>query len=64
MQFRALAREEEPVNFRPLPGLEEEWAQYEDPQRSDLWFWLGIAPVAAFISITLVSMGFLLILKG
>lgn len=60
-QFRVLSREEEPVNFRPVPGLEEGWAEYEDPRRSSLWFLLGVAPVAGYFSIMLELLGFVLI---
>lgn len=54
MAIRFVSREEEPVNFRPVPGLEQEWATFEDPRRSLLWLSLGILPVSLAISMLLV----------
>lgn len=59
--FRFVAREEEPVNFRPVPGLETGWAKYETPERSMLWWWLGVIPVAGWISLWLAVTGIVLI---
>jgi hypothetical protein len=48
-----MAREEEPVNFRPAPGMEDEWAAFEDPRRSAMWMALGVIPITTLICILL-----------
>jgi len=48
---------EEPVEFRPLPGQEGDWAGADYVIMSPLWYWLGIYPVAGFHVLLLVLMG-------
>lgn len=48
---------EEPVEFRPLPGQEGDWAGAEYVCRSLLWYWIGIYPVALYLVFVLVLMG-------
>lgn len=49
---RRLPREFEPVEFRPMPGQEDEWATGSDWEiRSPLWRWLGLYPLLAFITL-------------
>ena len=54
---RRLSPGEEPVEFRPLPGQEGDWAGADYVCRSPLWYWVGIYPVALYLVIVLVLMG-------
>lgn len=47
----------EPVEFRPLPGQEEDWAGSDYILRSQLWYWLGVYPIGAILVLILTFMG-------
>jgi hypothetical protein len=60
MPTKRLAREHEAVEFRPLPGQDDEdWAGTELDSRSPLWKWLGLYPLLAYISVVFTMMGLL-----
>ena len=48
---------EEPVEFRPIPGQEGDWAGADYVVRSPLWYWAGIYPIALYLVMVLVLMG-------
>lgn len=53
---RMVGSGEEPVEFRPLPGQEEGWAEFNYVVRSPLWYWLGVFPICgAFIALLLLT---------
>lgn len=54
---RPVAREDEPVEFRPVPGQEEEWAGLVYTARSRLWDALGTIPVALLLIGSLILIG-------
>jgi len=54
---RRLRPGEEPVEFRPLPGQEGDWAGADYLPREPIWLWLGIYPVAGYLVLLLVYMG-------
>lgn len=51
--FKLVPREAEPVEFRLLPGTEEEWASAVYVERSRLWDFLGVIPVLATVVLQL-----------
>lgn len=57
MRNRRLSPGEEPVEFRPLPGQEGDWAGADYVIRSPLWYWFGIYPVAGCLVLLLVYLG-------
>jgi hypothetical protein len=54
---RLVPVEEEPVEFRMLPGQEDDWAGAADMDLSPLWNWLGIYPLYIFFVVMLVLIG-------
>lgn len=56
---RLVPRDEEPVEFRPVPGQEHEWAGYGYFVRSKLWDYLGLYPALACVVgvLTLIGLG-------
>lgn len=54
---RSVPLGEEPVVFRPLPGQEDDWAEFNYVDRGGVWFWVGTFPVAVFFMIVLVLLG-------
>jgi hypothetical protein len=58
MVAKRLAREHELVEFRPLPGQEDEWAAGSEWEtRSLLWKWLGLYPLLAYVAIMFALLG-------
>jgi len=55
--MRRLARERETVEFRPIPGHEDEWAGASLEDRSRAWDWLGTYPLLIFISLYFMMIG-------
>lgn len=53
---RRVGTGEEPVEFRPLPGQEEDWAEFNYLDQT-LWFWMGIFPIAVAHMLILVMIG-------
>jgi len=53
-RLRPVVVQREEVVFKPIPGQEEEWAEYEGDDRSRLWDWLGTYPILTFIVILLI----------
>jgi hypothetical protein len=52
---RSVRPGEEAVEFRPLPGQEQDWAEYNYVDRGAEWFWLGTFPIGiCFIAILLL----------
>jgi len=45
------------VEFRPLPGQEDDWAEFSYVERSQLWLWLGIAPICLAFEALLLLIG-------
>jgi hypothetical protein len=46
------------VEFRPLPGQDDEWAMGSEPDiLSPLWKWLGLYPLLAYISVVATMIG-------
>lgn len=54
--LKKVAREYEPVEFRPIPGQEDEWAAITGYDRSRLWDWLGLYPVYGYIILMTLAM--------
>lgn len=54
---RLVPLEEEPVEFRMMPGQEDEWAGTADMELSPLWDWLGAYPLYAFVVAMLALIG-------
>jgi hypothetical protein len=54
---RVVDRSDEPVEFRPVPGQEDEWASLSYVERSALWGGLGALPVGVVLVVLLVLMG-------
>jgi hypothetical protein len=49
---RIVGTGEEPVEFRPLPGQEDDWAEYNYVARAGVWYWAGTFPVSlAFMAV-------------
>jgi hypothetical protein len=48
---------EEAVEFRPLPGQEDDWAEFNYVERSALWYWLGFLPVCYVFEALLILIG-------
>lgn len=58
MAVKRLAREREPVEFKPLPGQENDWASGSEPEiLSPLWRWLGLYPILLFITLYCLLIG-------
>lgn len=47
----------EEVEFKPIPGAEEEWAGFQFVDRSRLWDWLGLYPVGFYLALCLLLLG-------
>ena len=45
------------VEFKPIPGYEEEWAGFNYVERSRLWDALGVVPVGLWFVLSLVIAG-------
>lgn len=54
---RPVGRHEEPVEFRPLPGQEADWAGADYLPREPIWLWLGVYPIGAAHVMLLLLMG-------
>jgi hypothetical protein len=54
---RIVGTGEEPVEFRPLPGQEEEWAEFNYLKRSPVWYWMGVFPVCCAFEALLLLIG-------
>lgn len=54
--LRPASREEEPVEFREVPGLTYGWVGELVPRRSWLWTTLGAYPLMAWIIINILAM--------
>ena len=54
---RPVAPSEEAVEFRPLPGQEDDWAEFNWVDRGELWFWLGTFPIALYFMMLLALIG-------
>jgi hypothetical protein len=54
---RRVGSHEEPVEFRPLPGQEDDWAGYTYVPRDRIWDWMGTYPVALSFILLLVLLG-------
>jgi len=50
---RLVPRNEEAVEFRPIPGREDPWPVV----RSRLWDYLGVFPLGAYLCACLVMIG-------
>lgn len=53
---RSVPTGEEPVEFRPLPGQEEDWAEFSYLDQT-YWFWLGTFPIAVAHMLILLMIG-------
>jgi hypothetical protein len=45
------------VEFRPVPGAEDEWAGFQFVDHSRLWDWLGVLPVGLWLVLNLLVIG-------
>lgn len=54
---RPVSRHQEPVEFRPVAGLEAEFVGWQITVRSRLWDWLGTYPIIAWIVLVLLMIG-------
>jgi hypothetical protein len=54
---RLVPRQEEVVEFRPIPGAEDSWASHCYVERSRLWDYLGVFPIGAYLCAWLVMIG-------
>jgi hypothetical protein len=54
---KSVLREDEPIEFRPVAGQEDEWASTSYVQRSALWEALGLMPVGFLFVIQLILIG-------
>lgn len=54
---RLVSRDREEIEFRPIPGSEEEWAMYQYIGRNPLWDWVGLYPVAAYLILNFILIG-------
>lgn len=54
---RVVSPSDEPVEFRPLPGQEADWAGADYVPGSPLWLWIGAYPVGAYLIYLLVLLG-------
>lgn len=54
---RSVPPGEERVEFRPLPGQETEWAEFQYVERSRLWYWAGVFPVSLALDFLLLLIG-------
>lgn len=54
---RVVPREEEVVEFRPIPGQEEDWAGFQFVDRSRLWEYLGIYPIGGYLVLCAILLG-------
>jgi hypothetical protein len=57
LAVKLVPREEEPVEFRMLPGQEDDWAGAADMELSPLWTWLGWCPVYLYVVAMLMLIG-------
>lgn len=54
---RSVGSAEEAVEFRPLPGFEDDWAAFNYVDRGGVWYWLGLFPIALCHIALLVLIG-------
>lgn len=58
------SREQEPLEFRLVGGMEDRWEALLEPRRSALWNWVGVYPLAMTMSLWLGVTGALLLGSG
>jgi hypothetical protein len=54
---RLVSRDREEIEFKPIPGSEEEWAMFQYIGRSRIWDWLGLYPVGLYFICNLMLIG-------
>jgi ABC-type phosphate transport system auxiliary subunit len=54
---RSVPTSEERVEFRPLPGQEDDWAEFNWLDRGAEWYWLGTFPVGLALIMILLLIG-------
>jgi hypothetical protein len=54
---KKVSPEAETLEFKPIPGYEEEWAGFSYVERSRLWDALGVVPVGLWFVLSLVIAG-------
>ena len=52
-----MPRDQEPVEFKLIPGQEDEWAGEAEMELSPLWRWLGVYPLYGWVIATLILIG-------
>jgi len=45
------------VEFRPLPGQEDDWAEFNYVIPAPCWYWLGTFPIALYFMAILTLIG-------
>lgn len=59
--IRFLTKEQEPVEFRPIAGMESDWARFNEPTLSAMWLWCGAYPLLGLLSLSLALIGSVLL---
>jgi hypothetical protein len=54
---RPVGNSEEAVEFRPLPGQEDDWAEFNYAIPAPCWYWLGTFPIALYFMAILTLIG-------
>lgn len=57
MAIKHLSREAEPYEFKPIPGLEDDWARASNWVPNPIWFRLGAGPILWYILIISTLIG-------